>query len=755
MAKNKYSYRKTSGSKKPIIIVSAIAVAAAGITIGVIANNAAQENKIAAAKYNLNQFYPETYNSSEEIAPDTDYDSDGLTNAEELSLATNGAIPDSDGDGILDGMERMFSTEPNNRDTDHDGVADGMEVLAGLDPLKDMTDGKTRDAERKFTVVNSFEEGRVKITGDAYVYGSTARKLALNTVSANAGAITLPYELYCENPFDSAEITFNYNESYIKASEISEESLCIYKFDPYTKKYTALDSVTDPESASVTAKIESNGVYVLGAEGVIQSAVFSEDSNVNIHLLIDNSGSMYPKSVLSSSEENDVNFKRLTFARNFVSKLSDNAKTAISAFTYEFKPMCDFEAAKEKVMSAIEGIRTLGAGFDGTSVERALIHGLDTFTPEMKADRNTIILLTDGISTNNAGYSLDEIAAKAHAKNVTIMTISLGNEYDREFLSTIAEITGGKYFQISEANALESLYSTILASMDDDIVDEDMDGTADSYSLFDTGFDPTENGFSFENFKSKTADTLDFGMVMMARDWFKNAVPNSVTTDDESTSYTFEGTTIDRTAPIRKVVLNSMQSDYLNPETYLDFLSPPGTLKLTKEAEKEAVEWGWYTKTMPYTDENAKWTEVQYLAINHTIGKIRAKYSEDDFQFIRAIHYYESFRDKDKGFTLTDDGDLNRAKEILSTGTPLIMKMSWEENGKFLNRYVLLTALRRDLDSPNLIKGKIYDVNHNPVSTVEFNRSPRIIGKQKSGYTYSASWNEKTVSVSFCNPTAK
>ena len=136
MAKNKYSYRKTSGSKKPIIIVSAIAVAAAGITIGVIANNAAQENKIAAAKYNLNQFYPETYNSSEEIAPDTDYDSDGLTNAEELSLATNGAIPDSDGDGILDGMERMFSTEPNNRDTDHDGVADGMEILAGLDPLK-------------------------------------------------------------------------------------------------------------------------------------------------------------------------------------------------------------------------------------------------------------------------------------------------------------------------------------------------------------------------------------------------------------------------------------------------------------------------------------------------------------------------------------------------------------------------------------------------------------------------------------------
>lgn len=754
MAKNKYSYRNT-GSKKPLIIISAVAAAAAGITIGVIAHNTAEQNRIAALKYNFNQFYPETFNSSEETAPDTDYDGDGLTNAEELSLATNGAIPDSDGDGILDGMEKMFSTDPSSHDTDHDGISDGIEALAGLDPLKDMTDGRTRDAERKFTSINSFDEGRVKITGDAYVYGSTAQKLALNTVSANSGAISLPYEIYCEKPFDSAEITFNYNAGYLKAGEIPEESLCIFKFDPYTKKYTALDSKTDPESAEVTAEIDGNGVYVLGSEDITEAAVFSEDSNVNIHLLIDNSGSMYPKAILPSSEENDVSFKRLSFATNFVSKLNDKAKVAISAFTYAFTPMCDFEASKDKVMLAINGIRTLGAGFDGTSVERALIHGLDTFTPEMKAERNIIILLTDGISTSNAGYTIDEIAAKAHAKNVTIMTISLGNEYDREFLSTIAEITGGKYFQISEANALESLYSTILASMDDDIVDEDMDGTPDSYSLFDTGFNANENGFSFENFKSKTADTLDFGMVMMARDWFKNAVPNSVTTDDENTSYTFEGTTIDRTAPLRKVILKIMQSDYLDPESYLDFLSPPGTLKLTKRAEKESVEWGWFMKTMPYTNENAKWTEAQYLAINNTIPRIRTKYGEDDYQLIRAIHYYEAFRDKDKGFTLTDDGDLNRVKSILSTGTPLIMKMSWEEDGKILSRYVLLTALRRDLNSPNLLKGKIYDVNHNPVSVVEFNRSPRIIGRQISGYTYSASWNGKTVSVSFCNPTAK
>ncbi len=755
MAKNKYSYRKTASVRKPFIVILALVLAALGITIGVIAFNTAEANKIAALKYEFNQFYPNTYDTAEPIDPDIDYDKDGLVNSVEMSLKTNGTITDTDGDGIIDSMEKNHSTDPLSEDSDLDGLSDGIEILAGLNPLSSSTDGNVNDYEKKFTAKMSFSEGSVALSGNANVFGGTVEKLTLNSVSSNAGAVTLPYEVYCSTPFESGTISFNYNSSLYNALDLDTDSLRIFRFDPYTKKYTALESVADAENGKISASITENGVYVLGADEVIQSAAVTEDTNVNIHLLIDNSGSMYPKSVLESSEENDVHFKRLSFATNFVSKLSDKTKVAISAFTYDFKPMCEFEVRKDIVATSINQIRTLGPGFDGTSVERALMLGLESFTPEMKTERNIIILLTDGISTNDAGYTIERIAATAHAKNVTVMTISLGNQYDKELLSSIADYTGGKYFQISEANALENLYSTILATMDDDIVDSDMDGTPDSYTLFDTGFRAEENGFSFENFKSKTNDTLDFGMVMLARDWFKNSVPNSVTTEDESTSFTFEGTTIDRSQPLRKVILKSMQSDYLNPETYLDFLSPPGTLKLTKEAEKDSVEMGWVTKTAPYNSTNGSWTEAQYLAINHTIGKIRVKYSEDDFQFIRAIHYYEAFRNTDKGFTLSSESDLNSVKKILATGTPLIMKMSWEENGEFLSRYVLLTALRRDVSDPNTLNGKIYDTNHNSQNSVVFHRTPCLMGNQKAGYSYSASWNGKQVSVSFYNTEAK
>jgi hypothetical protein len=77
-----------------------------------------------------------------------DCDSDGLTNAEEVtgvddpSTAANpdGNISDpldadTDGDGLNDGAEAIAGTDPNNPDTDGDGLTDGEEVTGVNDPL--------------------------------------------------------------------------------------------------------------------------------------------------------------------------------------------------------------------------------------------------------------------------------------------------------------------------------------------------------------------------------------------------------------------------------------------------------------------------------------------------------------------------------------------------------------------------------------------------------------------------------------------
>ncbi len=69
--------------------------------------------------------------------PDTD--SDGVSDADELSNGTDPLNPDSDYDGLNDGDEAEHETNPLNPDTDGDGLLDGWEVQNGTDPLDDGT----------------------------------------------------------------------------------------------------------------------------------------------------------------------------------------------------------------------------------------------------------------------------------------------------------------------------------------------------------------------------------------------------------------------------------------------------------------------------------------------------------------------------------------------------------------------------------------------------------------------------------------
>jgi len=492
-----------------------------------------------------------------------------------------------------------------------------------------------------------------------------------------------------------------------------------------------------------------DGVFVLGSRKVIHTAAEAYRSQqMNIHLLIDNSGSMYPKSIQSTSEENDVDFKRLSFAQNFVTALDNSVKFSISSFTYEFRTLCDFDNDKSHVVTAIQSIRDLGAGFDGTSVERALMLGLESFGDQTTNQRNVIILLTDGISTDTAGYTLSDIVSHAKAKNVTINTISLGENIDRDLLRSIAASTGGQYYPISEANILEGLYSTLIASMDDDIVDDDFDGTPDSYTLYDTGFNSDMNGYSFNNFKSKECGTLDFGMVMLARDWFRSSVRESYDGGDKLT-YSFEGSTVSLSDPLRKVVLQTMQTPWVTPENYLNFLSNGEVLKVKTEDAAESQKKGWAKLTLDYEEPGAGWNKAEVLVPDHTVPTIRTAYSENDYAMLRAIHCYNALRDTGTNFPVNSEKDLNRIKTILETGTPIVTKIIWsEDDGTCYSRYVLLTALRRDLDDPNIFKIKIYDVNAESSSTIVMNRTLEYTASGRDDFSYTAKWDNHSVSLS-------
>lgn len=70
------------------------------------------------------------------VGSEGDADNDGLSDAEETSLGTNPAVPDTDGDGKKDGDEvHKFKTDPTKVDTDGDGAGDGLEIRNGTNPL--------------------------------------------------------------------------------------------------------------------------------------------------------------------------------------------------------------------------------------------------------------------------------------------------------------------------------------------------------------------------------------------------------------------------------------------------------------------------------------------------------------------------------------------------------------------------------------------------------------------------------------------
>ncbi|MFQ5977143.1 MAG: M28 family peptidase [Candidatus Heimdallarchaeota archaeon] len=71
-----------------------------------------------------------------------DYDSDGLSDRDEIALGTYPNSVDTDGDGLSDREEvRVHLTDPTSLDTDGDGLFDGEEVLTyQTDPLNPDTD---------------------------------------------------------------------------------------------------------------------------------------------------------------------------------------------------------------------------------------------------------------------------------------------------------------------------------------------------------------------------------------------------------------------------------------------------------------------------------------------------------------------------------------------------------------------------------------------------------------------------------------
>lgn len=201
--------------------------------------------------------------------------------------------------------------------------------------------------------------------------------------------------------------------------------------------------------------------------------------------------------------------------------------------------MVDFTDDKTKLTEALDKIKSEEEIFNGTHSQTALKKCMDEFKATSGGKyRNIIVMLTDGESDEFNPASVSSLANTAKDKDIIVLTVGLGRDVDRDWLQELAYSTGGKYYSASDANALNDVYKQIVTTLNYDIVTyTNADDNVRGYSLYNTGFDPKVNGFSFKNFRTTTTASVDFGMAVMARDWYLGNVKTSlgdITPSDKS-----------------------------------------------------------------------------------------------------------------------------------------------------------------------------------------------------------------------------
>lgn len=249
-------------------------------------------------------------------------------------------------------------------------------------------------------------------------------------------------------------------------------------------------------------------------------------------------------------------------------------------------------------------------------------------------------MLTDGESDEFNPASVSSLANTAKDKDIIVLTVGLGRDVDRDWLQELAYSTGGKYYSASDANALNDVYKQIVTTLNYDIVTyTNADDNVRGYSLYNTGFDPKVNGFSFKNFRTTTTASVDFGMAVMARDWYLGNVKTSlgdIAPSDKSdikvnaAGYDISGTDFgkqyDERVPLSKITSDLFAGTYSDVTKYLDYSCTGDILTLNDDYKYDSKNKGWVKDVTKISGGNLRWKKVELLDMDiaNGIDKIRA-----------------------------------------------------------------------------------------------------------------------------------
>ena len=607
------------------------------------------------------------------------------------------------------------------------------------------------------TIDRTFGEVSVQITGAPNVADITIEKLELTSISSNSSIVTKAYDIYTDFSFEKLTATFTVDRDTLKKTGAKFSDLTVLKFNSGDKMYEKVASAADESKGTVTAQLDAIGTYVVGVEKTANT-----EPVTRIAFLIDNSGSMY-----ADFNGYDVDFKRLDFARDLIDKLEGDYSFLISKFTADYTMLQSFTKDKSQLTAALDSIRNNKETFNGTHIQSSLVRCMDEFSADSSNKyRDMIVMLTDGESDEQGGKTLEELAKLASDRSITILNVGLGADIDRTWLQQLASKTGGKYYSASEANALTDVYKQIETTLHYDMVSYDSsDDKIEGYSLYNTGFKPDVNGFSFKDFRTTDSSGVDFGMAVFARDWYLGDLKlslGSVEPKEESKlkyssdGYDLSGTTVadaySNKKTLRSILTTAFSSDFSDARQYLDFSSSGDVLKVDSNKLVEAEAAGWKPVEYAIKGNSLEWKKLELLSldISGSYDKIAAKYPSWEAGLYKTLHALNALQwnDKEYEFNLTSgDEGFERLKKLLSEGVPVVTTI---DDSHTVNAIGLI----QDSNAHRKYILQVYDTNYpDKVKEIYITRSPIAVCDNTellyTAFEYTTTYEGKQVGLSF------
>ena len=678
---------------------------------------------------------------------------------------------DSDGDGLSDKYEKeVSSTDAAKIDTDEDVVNDGAELVSKLNPIEkeSKTDG-VQDDERKLEYTLSLENIGINITlkGTENISGTTVDMYNLNTLNEIQAVASNVYSVKPQGVIDNANISIKYDKNIISNKGLSEKDLAVYVLDFENKKSIKPESTVNIEISTVTTKVMDLGKFFIADSSKMKDKVSTE-----LMLVIDNSGSMYPKEMVDGSEENDTQFKRVDLSNRIIDKLKGDYKFGAGKFTFEYEELASMTSDKERVKEKINSIKTLTEKFSGTYIGNALEGGLKQFSSNNSDIRKYMILLTDGKDTSDVnGYDDKKtLYATNEAKNkgVKVFTIGLGTDLDTEVLQNIASQTGGKYYYASSSEVLEDVFELIAADINYSLVDLDKDAKDDYIIYANNNFLAKKNGMPVENFSTTTSQKgATYGMSLLAKLYYENKLPSKMSSISVRDRITGENTKvdgyeidIDRDTSI--ALLSNYELEYLKfmKNTPKDFMATEivgGSLGISSKYKKELNTLGftYYELKSDKSKSGFRKYETYMLNNDYVEDKENKKSSNtlsgNDKDLVDAIYRLDILKHRDERISFEKEPDKAynyMVNSILNSQVPLVVL-----NDDYT---VCVQKVLVDVNDDNHIKLEVYDSNYGGKQQyIDVKRSKifnYIEGNDKNNYQYKFTYNGKNVAVSVSIP---